>query len=94
VEESGNVLSGGHANGWISVDIKDAAKDLKRKLAKLKRSAGSDANRIADVILETCKKLERLQTDNHKPWLRAEWQLAFQVIMDATAVTLRKIKQA
>lgn len=94
VRESGNVMSGGHANGWISVDVKDASSDIKKKLVKLKRTASRDAIKIADVILEACKRLERLPVDNHKPWLRAEWQLGFQAIMDATTVTLRKIKQS
>jgi hypothetical protein len=87
------VGSGAHANGWISVSAKNSALGVLSMLNQaFSESVSDDGDRIAAVIRSACVQVAGLQTQGHNPWLRADWQIKFQGICGAAAITLRSLK--
>ncbi|WP_148649421.1 hypothetical protein [Novosphingobium barchaimii] len=73
--------SGDHANGWISVGVRDGAN------AWLGQSNGALGNLTAPKskdLVETMKvfanAMAGLNTEGHSPWLKGEWQVGFGAI--------------
>jgi len=91
VNGSGYVWGGAHANGWISVYARDAGNWTIAQLDSVGFPAGkaSDAGKVADVLRQICLQIAALPTEHHSPWLRPEWQIKFQAICEAGAMTLR-----
>lgn len=89
VTDSGKVGEGRHANGHISEGVK-AASDATIATLNAQMPKGQDSNvgRVADALRLVCEKLSLLPTDNHKPWLRADWQLSFQGACEVAAAGL------
>jgi len=94
IEASGSVWEGHHASGWISVGVRDAANATIRDYLDPGFAAGraSDAATIANIFRRMCTDLANLPTKGHEPWLRAEWQVKFQAILQGTIAALDSYK--
>lgn len=83
------VSSGEHANGWISVAVRDQAKGVinrvDQQLPTLSAS-GRDYLAIIKVLLD---QMAALPTQGHDPWLRAEWQVGFTAVCATGAKVMR-----
>lgn len=89
VANSGNVFSGAHANGWLSVRIKSACSNARRHLDD--RKLEGDLGEAQQVIETTLTKIQGLSTKGHNPWLKAEYQLAFEGACRAGSLALGKL---
>lgn len=87
VQKNDVVLKGSHANGWISVWVHNGARATIAEIDGI-RWADDGAHNVALALRRTCEELLKLPTDNHKPWLRAEWQVRFEGIMRAAGKAL------
>ena len=77
---------GVHANGFISVYVQQGAVKV-RDEARAQRNVRQPQRieDLLDLMILVGEALMALPTDNHSPWLRAEWQLTFQAVMDSGA---------
>lgn len=79
IEDNGMVENGEHANGTISLAVRDRSNEA---IAALDRDfptgSTSQFQKLADALRVVCKKLSALKTEDHDPWLRPEWQVSFQ----------------
>lgn len=94
VSEKKVVGSGCHANGNIAWRIQNGATEALEKLnAAVPPGAQTYVQPIANVMRETFTAIAGLDSSNHDPWLRGEWQLGFETIMVSAHVTAGRMIQ-
>lgn len=79
-------VDGTHMNGWVSHMARDRANEARPMLQPALDSGDADAQRIGRVLYDGFGQIAQLRTEGHNPWLRAEWQLGFQVVGEAIAI--------
>lgn len=85
----GVITSGTHANGYIAPYMRDEA----RQLAGQFHTGGSDEfQQCVMVLRHFYEALQTLKTENQGPWLRAENQIRFQLMVRETRLGLQAIK--
>lgn len=89
VAKSGMVLSGTHANGWISVDIRDRAQALINFIDAVKRAHDSAALDFFEILKAILLSFTKFSTSEHDPWLKAEWQIGFTGVCSSAAKLMR-----
>lgn len=86
------VTNGAHANGWISVSVRDNLRVAGRTMERHEGRVTTETGRETLAVLRAyARGLTRLRTEGHRPWLRAEWQAGFQGLTELAARTLRRI---
>ena len=89
INNSGNVRNGIHMNGFFSRWAKDPGiRTLVELDKKWSSQTGSDAAKVTEILRRTFRAIERLPEDGHYPWLRAEWQVDFQAILQGASIAL------
>ena len=83
VKSKGVVTNGEHANGWISVEMRNQAAAAAQRAADAKAGLPARSRDVLEIIRVTCTSIAALPTDKHDPWLRADWQLGFQTVCEA-----------
>jgi hypothetical protein len=91
LEHSGLVVKGRHANGHISVGVKRTAQGTIQRIVDDSAQFGDHEKKVAERVKKICELLLELPTDNHDPWLRADWQVRFGQICDAGQVMLKEL---
>lgn len=85
---------GTNANGYISKDIIVAAQStLDRITAEFGTNFSGYEGRVAARLKVISEQLQKLPTDNHKPWLRGDWQDDFGGIARIGVILMRELME-
>jgi len=77
-----------NANGFIALDVNNAAKMALDKLDNCYINDSSQVGKIESVLRDCFRQLLTLDTANEGPWLKPEWELKYYAIMKATSEKL------
>lgn len=83
------VTSGEHANGWISVGVRDQANAVVSQIDQRISALPADGRDYLEILKVLLGQLAALPTEGHDPWLRAEWQIGFTAVCATGAKVMR-----
>jgi hypothetical protein len=83
------VTGGNHANGWISVGVRDNANSVVNQINNGVDNLSADGRDYLEILKVLLQEMAALPTGGHDPWLRADWQLGFTLICLTGAKMMR-----
>lgn len=95
VDASDLVMAGTHANGWIAGSIGEAGAALVAALPadQLPPDGPDPWDKAAEILRRLGGTFQAINTGQHAPWLRADWQIAFQAAVQAAAAAIRVLRR-